>query len=64
MKIVGVCCSPRKEKTTRYALDNCLSAITEKYPQVSRETKAVKGVWLSPDGEKKFFREAILCRRS
>ncbi|MBW1782559.1 MAG: flavodoxin family protein [Deltaproteobacteria bacterium] len=35
MKIVGVCCSPRKEKTTRYALDSCLRAITEAYPQVS-----------------------------
>jgi len=35
MKIVGVCCSPRKEKTTRYALDTCLEAITEAYPQVS-----------------------------
>ena len=38
MKIVGVCCSPRKEKTTRYALDTCLKAITEEYPQVSTVT--------------------------
>jgi multimeric flavodoxin WrbA len=35
MKMVGICCSPRKEKTTRYALDNCLRGITEAYPQVS-----------------------------
>jgi multimeric flavodoxin WrbA len=35
MKIVGVCCSPRKGKTTRYALDICIQAITEAYPQVS-----------------------------
>ena len=38
MKIVGVCCSPRKDKTTRYALDTCLQAITEAYPQVSTVT--------------------------
>ncbi len=38
MKIVGVCCSPRKEKTTRYALDACLRAITEATPQVSTVT--------------------------
>lgn len=38
MKIVGVCSSPRKEKTTRYALDACLKAITEAYPQVSTVT--------------------------
>jgi multimeric flavodoxin WrbA len=38
MKIVGVCCSPRKEKTTRYALDSCLKAITEAYHQVSAVT--------------------------
>jgi len=35
MKIVGVCCSPRKGKTTRYAMDTCLQAITEAYPQAS-----------------------------
>jgi len=39
MKIVGVsCCSARKEKTTRYALNSCLSAITEAYPQISTVT--------------------------
>lgn len=38
MKIVGICCSPRKGKTTRYALDNCLRAITEEYPHVSTVT--------------------------
>jgi len=35
MKIVGICCSPRKEKTTRYALDTCLKAVTDAFPQVS-----------------------------
>jgi len=35
MKIVGICCSARKQKTTRYALDAALKAITEAYPQVS-----------------------------
>ena len=35
MKIVGICCSPRKEKTTRYALNTCLKAVTDAFPQVS-----------------------------
>ncbi|MCJ7810140.1 MAG: flavodoxin family protein [Desulfobulbaceae bacterium] len=34
MKIVGISCSPRKGKTTRYALEHCLKAITEKFPKV------------------------------
>jgi len=38
MKIVGVSCSARKAKTTRYSLDCCLKAITEAYPQVSTAT--------------------------
>ena len=37
MKIIGVSCSPRKGKTTRYALDQCLKAITEKFPEVNTE---------------------------
>jgi len=35
MKIIGVCCSARKKKTTWHALDACLKAITEAYPQIS-----------------------------
>lgn len=38
MKIVGICGSPRKDKTTRYALETGLKAITEAYPQVSTLT--------------------------
>lgn len=38
MKIIGVSCSPRKGKTTRYVLDVCLKAITEAYPKISTET--------------------------
>ncbi len=38
MKIVGVSCSARKEKATRYALDFCFRAITEAYPQISTVT--------------------------
>lgn len=34
VKIVGVCCSPRKGKTTRYALDVCLKAAEEAFPDV------------------------------
>jgi len=38
MKIVGICCSARKEKTTRFALESCLRAVTEAYPQISTVT--------------------------
>lgn len=34
IKIVGVCCSPRKGKTTRYALDACLKAAEESSPEI------------------------------
>lgn len=37
MKIIGVCCSPRKGKTTKYALEMCLNSINEVYPQVDTE---------------------------
>lgn len=37
MKIVGLCCSPRKKKTTYYALQSCLTAITETYPRVTTD---------------------------
>ncbi len=37
MKIIGVCCSPRKGKTTRLSLDRCVQAITLKYPDVETE---------------------------
>ena len=32
MKIIGVCCSPRKGKTTCYALEKCLEAVREAAP--------------------------------
>lgn len=37
MKIIGVSCSPRKEKTTRLSLDRCLEAITLKFPGIEAE---------------------------
>lgn len=38
MKIVGISCSPRKGKTTRLALDRCLKAVLEAYPDISTQT--------------------------
>ena len=35
MKILGICCSPRKEKTTYYALRTSLEAIPDAYGQVN-----------------------------
>ena len=37
MKIIGVCCSPRKGKTTKYALEMCLNSINEVYPQIDTQ---------------------------
>ena len=34
MKIIGVCCSPRKGKTTYYALEQCLQAVRESAPDM------------------------------
>jgi multimeric flavodoxin WrbA len=34
VKIIGICCSPRKEKTTYYALSRSLEAIEKSFPQV------------------------------
>jgi multimeric flavodoxin WrbA len=34
MKIVGISCSPRKGKSTKYALDVCLQAVKETVPDV------------------------------
>lgn len=34
MKIVGISCSPRKGKSTRYALEVCLQAVKETVPEV------------------------------
>ena len=34
MKIVGISCSPRKGKSTKYALDVCLQAVKETAPDV------------------------------
>jgi multimeric flavodoxin WrbA len=33
MKIIGICCSPRKGKTTYYALEKCLEAVREFAPE-------------------------------
>jgi multimeric flavodoxin WrbA len=37
MKIVGISCSPRKGKTTRTSLDNCIHAITENFSEIQTE---------------------------
>jgi multimeric flavodoxin WrbA len=37
MKIVGVACSPRKGKTTAYALEECLKALREALPACETE---------------------------
>jgi len=37
MKIVGVACSPRKGKTTAYALEECLKAVREALPSCRTE---------------------------
>jgi multimeric flavodoxin WrbA len=37
MKIVGVACSPRKGKTTAYALEECLKALREAQPACETE---------------------------
>jgi len=34
MKIIGISCSPRKGKTTKYALEVCLQAVKETVPDV------------------------------
>jgi multimeric flavodoxin WrbA len=34
MKIIGVSCSPRKGKTSFYALDQCLQAVKETWPEL------------------------------
>jgi multimeric flavodoxin WrbA len=34
MKIIGVSCSPRKGKTSFYALEQCLQAIKETFPEI------------------------------
>ncbi|MGC1402239.1 MAG: flavodoxin family protein [Thermodesulfobacteriota bacterium] len=34
MKIIGVSCSPRKGKTTFYALEQCLQAVKETFPEM------------------------------
>ncbi len=37
MKIIGVACSPRKGKTTKYVLDYCMKTIMEKFPKMETE---------------------------
>ena len=34
MRIIGISCSPRKGKSTRYALDFCLQAVKEMFPDM------------------------------
>jgi multimeric flavodoxin WrbA len=48
MRIAGICCSPREGKTTRYALDYCLAAITKEYPQVNTVTIDLAGKNIMP----------------
>lgn len=43
MKIIGVCCSPRKEKTTYYALNSALQAVKEDYPQMETQLLDLAG---------------------
>lgn len=44
MKIIGVCCSPRKGKTTKYALEMCLNSIREEEPEVDIELIELAGM--------------------
>ncbi len=44
MKIIGVSCSPRKGKTTRVSLDNCIRAITENFPEIQTEIIDLAGM--------------------
>ena len=37
MKIIGICCSPRKGKTTCYALEQCLQAVRESAPDMETD---------------------------
>ncbi len=37
MKILGICCSPREGMATRYALDKCLAAVKNGYPEIHTE---------------------------
>ncbi|MCD6294345.1 MAG: flavodoxin family protein [Deltaproteobacteria bacterium] len=44
MKIIGISCSPRKGKTTRTSLDNCIRAITENFPEIQTEIIDLAGM--------------------
>ena len=44
MKIVGISCSPRKGKTTRTSLDNCIRAIAENFPEIQTEIIDLAGM--------------------
>ena len=44
MKIVGISCSPRKGKTTRTSLDNCIRAITENFSEIQTEIIDLAGM--------------------
>ena len=41
MKILGICCSPRKGKTTEYVLETCLNAIRQ--AQIFRGAGLLRG---------------------
>jgi multimeric flavodoxin WrbA len=43
MRIIGICCSPREGKTTYYALNRSLKAISEAYSQVETELIELAG---------------------
>lgn len=44
MKIVGICCSPRKRKTTKYALGVCLSAAKEAFSLIDTQLIELAGM--------------------
>lgn len=48
MKIIGICCSPRKEKTTHYALGRSLEAIREAFPPVETVLMDLAGKDIRP----------------
>ena len=44
MRIVGICCSPRKGKTTSYSLQACLNAVREAHPEVDTDIIELAGM--------------------
>jgi multimeric flavodoxin WrbA len=48
MKILGICCSPRKKKTTHFALTKCLDAAREAEPDIETEFVDLAGLNVGP----------------